>query len=364
MKEPPQYAHDWFSPLRSTEVPAGKVTNFEFMGNELIAFRDEHGDVVVLDAHCPHFGAHMGHGGEAIDGCVRCPFHGLHYDKTGQCIKGDFVQDTTKLRHVKTQPWTVRETAASIFLWHGPDRAKPGRPFPIADDYFDGWTAPVTNQGRLLKPTQLFYPTENIVDIQHFYAIHGWQLNHVIRAPAADDDGRFSAILDMTWTLMAQSKSPVLRRLGKLVKSTYVFNVAVAGPGIAFSEVEIHDSGGLKVRNIILITPTNKTDCRIRVVASVRKGYGGKLNAAARRVLGLGFEDALSRVLCEVATKDFDGDEMVWTHRKFLERPRVLSEDGPVVEYRKWCQQFWPPDYLPEAPRPALSEQRPAASSS
>ena len=50
MRPPPQFVHDWFSPLRSSEVVAGKITNFTFMGHELIAFRDAAGKVVVLDA--------------------------------------------------------------------------------------------------------------------------------------------------------------------------------------------------------------------------------------------------------------------------------------------------------------------------
>ena len=69
MRPPPQYAHDWFSPLRSIDVVAGQITKFTFMGNELVAFRDAGGKVVVLDAHCPHFGAHRGVGGRIEDGC-------------------------------------------------------------------------------------------------------------------------------------------------------------------------------------------------------------------------------------------------------------------------------------------------------
>ena len=115
MRTPPQYAHDWFSPLRSCDVVPGKITNFTFMGNDLIAFRDEAGKVVVLDATCPHFGAHRGVGGRVVDGCVRCPFHGLHFDASGQCVKGDFVKDAKHLRHVRSAPWTVHELAASIY---------------------------------------------------------------------------------------------------------------------------------------------------------------------------------------------------------------------------------------------------------
>jgi hypothetical protein len=57
-------------------------------------------------------------------------------------------------------------------------------------------------------------------------------------------------------------------------------------------------------------------------------------------------------VFLGIATKDFDGDEMIWTNRRFLPNPKPLPDDGPIFAYRKWCERFWPPDYLPD-PDPA-----------
>jgi hypothetical protein len=53
-------------------------------------------------------------------------------------------------------------------------------------------------------------------------------------------------------------------------------------------------------------------------------------------------------MFCAIATKDFDGDEMIWTNRKFLPNPKPVPDDGPIIAYRKWCERFWPPDYLPD----------------
>lgn len=351
MRPPPQYAHDWFSPLRSSEVVPGKVTNFTFMGNELIAFRDAGGQPVVLDAQCPHFGAHRGVGGSVVAGCVRCPFHGLHFDGRGQCVKGDFVADPRNLRNIKSPPWTVREAAASIFLWHGADRERPARPLRFAEpDFFDGWTTPVTNAGRRLAPTNLFFPTENIVDIQHFYAVHFWQLHEIVQQPAEAADGSFAAKMRMTWTAGAQSPHPLIRRLGKAYSSNFDFDIAILGPGMALSISRLGpEQGNLEIMNIILITPLNPEDCQIRVVTAVKQREAGPLGRIARRLLGLGMEDLLARVFLAIATKDFDGDEMIWTHRQFLSNPKLLPDDGPVIAYRRWCERFWPADYLPDS---------------
>ena len=350
MRPPPQYAHDWFSPLRSVDVVAGKITKFTFMGNELVAFRDASGKVVVLDAHCPHFGAHRGVGGRIEDGCLRCPFHGLHFDGEGQCVKGDFVSDPRSLRHIKSQPWTVHEVASSIFIWHGVDRARPARPLRfIEPDFFAGWSTPVTNAGRPLAPTNVFFPTENIIDIQHFYAVHNWTVNSIEQHPAEAPDGSFRAIMHMTFRGGAQSPYALVRRLGKAYTSAFDFNIAVLGPGMALSRAKLGpDQGDLELMSIILITPTSLTDCHIRVVSSVKQRFEGRLAKLARRVLGVSPEDILARVFLAIATKDFDGDEMIWTNRRHLQNPKPLPDDGPIVAYRKWCERFWPPDYLPD----------------
>ena len=358
MREPPQFVHDWFSPLRSTDVVAGTITNFTFMGHELIAFRDAAGEVVVLDAQCPHFGAHRGIGGRVENGCVRCPFHGLHFDNRGQCVKGDFVKDPNSLRHVKTTPWTVVECAASIFIWHGEDRTKPARPMPLADPAFwEGWSPPVTNAGRGLAPCNIFFPTENIIDIQHFYAVHFWELHEIVEQPHEDEKGWFTAIMRMTWTAFAQSPYAVVRRFGRMYSSEFHFDIRIVGPGVAISISTLTpEQGGLQLMNIILMTPVNETDCHIRVVSSVRQTIDTKLNALARKVLGRGIEDALSHVFLAIATKDFDGDETIWTNRTLLQNPKPLPDDGPFIAYRKWGEKFWPPDYLPD---PELAAVRP-----
>lgn len=369
MRPPPQYAHDWFSPLRSSDVVPGKITNFEFMGNQLIAFRDAAGKVVVLDAQCPHFGAHRGIGGTVADGCVRCPFHGLHFDASGQCVKGDFVKEARSLRHVRSAPWTAVEAAASIFLWHGADRSRPDRPLRFAEPgFFDGWSPPVTNAGRRLAPTNVFFPTENIIDIQHFYAVHHWQVNRIDREPAEDARGDFSAIMHMTWIGGAQSRNPLIRKLGRAYRSDFEFDIAVLGPGMALSHARLGpDQGELEIMNIILITPVNPTDCQIRVVASLKyrdPAKVGRLARVTRRLFGFGLEEVLARVFLAIATKDFDGDQMIWENRQFLTNPKPLPDDGPIIPYRRWCERFWPADYLPDvehaehaepAPEPALT---------
>ena len=47
-----------------------------------------------------------------------------------------------------------------------------------------------------------------------------------------------------------------------------------------------------------------------------------------------GIVSSRSRVFLAIATKDFDGDEMIWTNRRFLSNPKPLPDDGPIIAYR------------------------------
>lgn len=67
-------------------IRRGKVHSYSIDGEELIARRDEAGDLRVFDAFCPHQGAHLGRGGRLTgDGCLRCPFHAFSFDAAGGC---------------------------------------------------------------------------------------------------------------------------------------------------------------------------------------------------------------------------------------------------------------------------------------
>jgi 3-ketosteroid 9alpha-monooxygenase subunit A len=55
-------------------------------GKDLVLFRGGDGALGLLDAYCPHLGAHLGVGGSvSADGCIQCPFHGWKFGTDGKC---------------------------------------------------------------------------------------------------------------------------------------------------------------------------------------------------------------------------------------------------------------------------------------
>ena len=82
-----------------------KFVYFSSSGLNLAIFRDEKGEAHVLDAYCPHLGAHIGVGGRVVGDCLQCPFHGWEFrgsdgkvTKIPYADKGKFSVFT----HIKT----------------------------------------------------------------------------------------------------------------------------------------------------------------------------------------------------------------------------------------------------------------------
>ena len=76
----------WYALEYSSELQAGDVIPLEYFGRDLVLFRTESGEPRVLDAFCPHLGAHLGHGGRVEGEGLRCPFHAWLWDGEGRCV--------------------------------------------------------------------------------------------------------------------------------------------------------------------------------------------------------------------------------------------------------------------------------------
>ena len=53
------FARGWFVVSFSEELAVGDVKPMQYFGKHLVLFRTESGSPKILDAHCPHMGAHL-----------------------------------------------------------------------------------------------------------------------------------------------------------------------------------------------------------------------------------------------------------------------------------------------------------------
>ena len=114
--------------MREPDSPPVRVN---IMGQELVAFRDTEGQVAVLDARCPHRGAHLFFGRNEECG-IRCVYHGWKFDRTGKAVDLPNVAPGSNLhKTVRIKSYPAREFGEIVWAYLGPDAAKlPGGKLP------------------------------------------------------------------------------------------------------------------------------------------------------------------------------------------------------------------------------------------
>jgi cholesterol 7-dehydrogenase len=84
----PPYPNGWFIACKSDKLPLNASRAVDINGQNIVIARDKDGTAHALEAYCAHMGAHLGVGGQVVNGgCLECPFHGWLYNlETGKCV--------------------------------------------------------------------------------------------------------------------------------------------------------------------------------------------------------------------------------------------------------------------------------------
>src|SRR4051812_40181571 len=73
----------WYFACYADDLPPGSVRAFRYLARDLVAWRGGDGAPHLVDAYCPHLGAHLGHGGRVEGDHLVCPYHWWEYDGDG-----------------------------------------------------------------------------------------------------------------------------------------------------------------------------------------------------------------------------------------------------------------------------------------
>ncbi|UCH30059.1 MAG: Rieske 2Fe-2S domain-containing protein [Myxococcales bacterium] len=84
----PPFPNSWFHLAPLSEFKKDEIRSFKFLGHDIIAFKTGDDSITVMDAYCPHLGAHLGRyakgrNNRLNNGCVECPYHHLTFDAQG-----------------------------------------------------------------------------------------------------------------------------------------------------------------------------------------------------------------------------------------------------------------------------------------
>ncbi len=320
------YPSGWFVVATSEELVAGEVLSLRYFGRELIAFRDQSGTASVIDAYCPHLGAHLGVGGVMEGDCVRCPFHEWRFNGRGECVDVPYSERIPPKAVIDA--WPTLEQDGLIFVFHG----RPGeQPWPMEPLDASGYTPGKMVHWRKLAthPQEVF---ENTVDITHIGPVHRGRNARIIGKPERNGpmlrvNLEFHApgdIVGMPEQINDVHLEVTLRGLGAAIVHTHVRNVDVrARQRLYLTPV---DEGHVDIRGIVHVVPTDDPV----------------------------FTEELADLFFRAYVEDFSKDFPIWENKRYLTRPTLAKGDGPIGLYRRWCTQFYDQStFVDEEPEPA-----------
>lgn len=294
------YPTGWYLLAESSALAPGDVMPLRYFGRDLVLFRTESGQPVLLDAHCPHLGAHLGYGGQVEGESIRCPFHSWRFDSSGHV--DDIPYKTTPgLPKTTAVCWPVEEESGIILVhfsegghaptWHVPARPEWG---------LDGWVGYTTESWKVRVHVQDL--TENIPDTTHFVSVHG--LRDVPQATATADEHIYRQVMG---------------------DESYSLKHTVYGLGLSWLEVD----APLKYRFMVAGTPIDEQWVDLRLLFLIDEGPGAtELSNKGRSIMGL-------------ISRNTSMDVEIWSHKIYHDRPPLVAGDGPIGVMRKWAKQFY-----------------------
>ena len=291
------FPEGWYFVARRRAIERSGLLKKTWLGNHVVAWCNDAGDVCVAEAVCPHLGADLSPeaGGRVRDGCLVCPFHGFEYDATGQCVATPYAPAPKSAR---LRVFETTEIAGLVLAWHGIGDRPPRWRIPAPPAGPD-WSEIEVRSLRFAGHPQ--ETTENSVDLGHLRYVHGY-----------DSVGRVGPLVVE----------------GACLRGSFDFRRtrAVAGLGI-----------------FRYATPVDGTDVEMTLVNQVRLLRRPKRPVAGMRFLPVGLRTRLlNRILASAQRKDVMQDVAIWRGKTYRPRPRLCRSDGEIMKFRRYCEQFYP----------------------
>lgn len=308
----------WFHVLWSAELAIGDVRPLRYFGKDLVAYRSASGQAVVLDAHCPHLGAHLGHGGRVEGDNIACPFHGWQWGPDGRNVVVPY--SARGQMACRTVSWHVHEVNGFIMVWFDPDGAAPSWRIPeipeLADEYFPIWPEGCVRHEDVRVAPQ--WPIENIVDVAHFEFVHH------SAAPA---------VLEV-----CEASGPVFHTRFRQLIGSRPSRWTPDGPVTGWVDCEAFGLGYLVNRLTGLYdtiqfetcTPVDEHTSDIMSTVAVRRRPGDEEPSE------------LAQAMIRIQSEQLALDLPIWSNLAYVERPPFAPEEAQAYRaLRRWATQFY-----------------------
>jgi len=309
---PFSFPNGWYRALYSDELARGEVKALRYMARDLVAFRDESGEAHLLDAYCPHLGAHLGVGGVVAGENLRCPFHGWEWGGDGACRHIPYAKRIPRDARVESYPTLERNDV--LYFWYHAQGEAPSFEIPELPECQDpAFVKPWPRVEWTIRthPQEIL---ENGVDFRHLTPVHALE-------PPSDFAFAADGPLSFWTTGTSKSAEPLDGARDEIDIRTDNYGLGVVvSRYVGFFSTLLH----------LAYTPIDEEECHV-AVSSTGSRTDRSGNAAG---------DLLEAYMADV-TGQIDHDKPIWENKCYRANPLLCAEDGPIPEYRRWASQFY-----------------------
>lgn len=314
------FARGWYQAAWSDEVATGDVHPLRYFGHDLVMYRGQSGRVVVLDAYCGHYGAHLGHGGTVEGEDIRCPYHGWKWDEGGNNVEVPYGEGRCSRRAIRS--WQTAESSGIVYLWYCPDGTPPDWDPPTLPEVGDpGYFAMYPGgayEEAVSFPGQ--YVVENMADLAHLKFVHRFEeIPDLIEC--AGDGHRFLTVFEAS---VPGANQHVRMRLTQEAFGVGMIRTETGG---------VVDSVGLTA-----MTPVDGTQMIMRfsrwIACSTPEEAGSQPTGRGLRYIQNNIDEALGP----------DSDRPIWENMRYPFDPGPVytrDEAKSLRVVRKWTEQFY-----------------------
>ena len=283
----------WFIVAEARDLLPGEVRSLYLFGRDLVLYRTAGGEPRMVDAHCPHLGAHLGVGGKVEGECLRCPFHGWSFGDGGRCVEIPYSDSPHIPSKAHARSYPTLERNQMIWAWHHAEEGEPFYDVPEVEELSsDEWTDYEVREFEIAIACQEM--AENNVDFAHFRYVHG---TDAIPEDEFHVDGTYKRAVGQG---------------GNFVREGY-------GLGL----------GVLRVKNWVTFlsstTPIDEENVLVRWVFTAPEANGEQTVQEA------------ADAFCAGVSQDIP----IWENKVYRPRPVLTKSERYILEHRRWSRQFY-----------------------
>ncbi len=317
----------WFMVGWSAEVPKGSAIPLHYFGEHMVAYRTLDGDLHILEAHCKHLGAHLGHRGKVNGDCIECPYHGWGWGPDGSNQYIPYEDRPNRSKNLRV--WPVQEQHECIFVWHDPGGGEPRWPLPNAFEWAEDLPGRPADYYRAYPEMSIKYEgepvhpqitLENAPDSVHFKYVHGATVDPVLLEWEVDGP-----------LYRTKAGWPVPTKDGGERIARVIRNIST-GVGGSMSLFE----GSVHYRLAFYTTPVEKGRSDMFYSIWLPRAAGDENPAPPPAEQERGHAEFLQTLA---------DDLVIWRNQIYVDKPSLAQQDAkPYGALRKWSQQFYEVD--------------------